>query len=56
MCKEGRIEKASIMLGKMKENDRTPSAVTYNALIDGYCNKGDLEGFLIIGMEWLNKK
>ncbi|KAA8536149.1 hypothetical protein F0562_028627 [Nyssa sinensis] len=42
MCKEGRVEEASVLFGKMEEDGLVPSAVTYNILIDGHCNKGDL--------------
>ncbi|KAK2639384.1 hypothetical protein Ddye_027179 [Dipteronia dyeriana] len=40
LCKFGKLNEASDVIEDMKSFGVLPDAITYNTLIDGYCNKG----------------
>ena len=43
LCRVGRIEKAEEVLAKLVENGVTSSKISYNILVNAYCQKGDLK-------------
>ncbi|KAL2566252.1 hypothetical protein AAZV13_19G154200 [Glycine max] len=43
LCRVGRIEKAEEVLAKLVENGVTSSKISYNILVNAYCQEGDLK-------------